>query len=283
MNLIGAKASNYTFYCPNCKYWGSSLLGDIESASDSVFDEKNNGGDVLDFVDRLRTENFVLLLSKIEEFFHHKKVKVLDIGCATGLFIKLALKRGHQAIGVEPNPRMVSAAKMGDAIINGYFPQILESSNKFDVIIFNDVLEHLPNLDQIIIGVFERLNQGGILIINLPNSGGIVFRIGRLLSSIGFLIIWDRLWQKMFYTPHLHYFNSFSLDKFLIRHSFEKVLPDTFLPIASIYRLWDRINVDNSSPLLVRIFTYFCGVLSIPWLGLFERDILVVFYQKKKF
>ncbi|WP_229466725.1 class I SAM-dependent methyltransferase [Pseudoduganella plicata] len=64
------------------------------------------------------------------------------------------------------------AAQRGFQVRQGYFPDALRPDETFDVIVFNDVIEHIPDIGSALRACHEHLNPGGILILNLPNSRG---------------------------------------------------------------------------------------------------------------
>ena len=78
--------------------------------------------------------------------------RVIDFGCATGYFARLLCERGCEVTGIEVNPK---AAKVAESYCNEVIIADLDfvslnelfvdkiSSEKFDVAIFGDVLEHL--------------------------------------------------------------------------------------------------------------------------------------------
>lgn len=275
------KISNYNYQCLPCDYWSADLPYEINTTSKEIFGESEENDQYISFLDAIRIQNFNILLNRIDEFYHGKKLKILDVGCATGLFLKVAQSRGHQVVGLEPNPKMAkSSQKKGLNVINGYFPNDISDQNKFDIIIFNDVFEHIPDLSIILSGVNDRLDKNGMLIINLPNSNGFFFKLGAILYKVGFTNLWDRLWQKMFYTPHLHYFNEKSLNKYVSKYSFKTFSPTLSLDILSIDGLWDRISADKDVTFFKKIFLYVATITVYPFLNLFPKDAFASFYKR---
>ena len=67
---------------------------------------------------------------------------------------------------------------------------------KFDIIIFNDVFEHIANLNNTIFEIKKLLKDDGLIFINLPTSDGIVFKISEILNKFGSLKLYNRLWQR---------------------------------------------------------------------------------------
>jgi SAM-dependent methyltransferase len=165
-------------------------------------------------------------------------------------------------------------------VVNGYFPSAISSMSKFDVIIFNDVFEHIPDIAEILKNCRDFLNDDGVLVLSLPNSNGFIFNVSRLLAAIGIVGPWRRLWQVMFYTPHVHYFNESSLNKLLIKYFFKIDLKSVELDAVTLSGLWDRLAVDKSSNILKRIFLFFGISLFYPILKISKKDAFFSIYKK---
>lgn len=98
--------------------------------------------------------------------------KLLDVGCHTGMFGKLAKENGVAEIwGVEPCPQTAAvAAQHLDAVINGYFgPTLAIPNGYFDVVMFNDVLEHIPDPWEALTLAAKKLAPDGRVIASIPN------------------------------------------------------------------------------------------------------------------
>lgn len=71
--------------------------------------------------------------------------RILDVGCGTGAFgahVKSA-RPGVEVVGVEPNPEAAELARRRlDMVHDGFFPDV-QPGGTFDVVCFNDVLEHM--------------------------------------------------------------------------------------------------------------------------------------------
>lgn len=280
-NTMRNRVCNWTYYCDSCGYWAAFLQPNINSQNDYIFSEERNDSEVISFLDSIRVINFNKILDRIPVGKNGSKISILDVGCASGLFIKTAEERGYIVSGIEPNPIMAKiASDKGFNVVNGYFPSAIKPRSKFDVIIFNDVFEHIPDINEILHYCNIFLNDDGLLIINLPNSGGIFFRLAKILAILGLSGPWNRLWQVMFYTPHLHYFNGTSLDKLLHKYNFENNSDAIELEALSLNGLWDRLAVDNSKILPTRIILFICIVLFYPFTKLLEKDTFFSIYKK---
>lgn len=103
----------------------------------------------------------------IRQYQTKQSLTVLDIGCGTGDFLKKGKQKGYQVVGVEPNEY---ARKLGQNKLLNIKSNLSEIKNmKFDVITMWHVLEHVPDYNQYLNEINERLNVNGILVIAVPN------------------------------------------------------------------------------------------------------------------
>jgi SAM-dependent methyltransferase len=187
---------------------------------------------------------------------------ILDVGSAHGWFISVAKGRGFLCTGVEPDEEMASQARReGHHVTVGFFPDAIAVGESFDVIAFNDVFEHLPDLNGILNAVRARLRTDGLIIINLPVSNGLIFRLSRVAAAIGIASPLARLWQQGLPSPHLSYFNATNLRLLLEHHGFTQEMsrPLTAFAVAGLY---ERITYDKGMNRLMALIFY-CFALAI--------------------
>jgi SAM-dependent methyltransferase len=103
---------------------------------------------------------------------------VLDVGCGRGGFgptLRAALGPRARLVGLEAVPESAAIARVGhefDEVVDGYFPDALaERDDRFDLICFNDVLEHIIDPWRILREARERLTPTGRVLAAIPNIG----------------------------------------------------------------------------------------------------------------
>ena len=103
-----------------------------------------------------------------------KARSALDVGCGRGGFgdtLRTALGVDARIVGVEPVADQAAVAREHgfDEVVVGYFPQALQSKEQFDVITFNDVLEHLVDPWEVLRDTAEHLTAHGVVVAAIPN------------------------------------------------------------------------------------------------------------------
>ena len=89
---------------------------------------------------------------------------ILDIGCSSGHFLKVAFEKGFDVHGIEPNPKMVKFAtnELGlPNIHHGTTENVDLGENVFDAITLWDVIEHVENPSSLLQFVYKSLKPGG--------------------------------------------------------------------------------------------------------------------------
>ena len=144
--------------------------------------------------ERLFRNIFKATLKKILKY--KKKGSVLEVGSSTGLLLTLFLDVGWEVTGVEPSKKSVEYAKNhGIRTINKTFEKA-DIDGKYDVVIFNHVLEHLKDPEEVLKKAYGLLKDDGILVINVPNAGSLSARVYK--NNWKYLLPEEHLWQ---FTP----------------------------------------------------------------------------------
>jgi SAM-dependent methyltransferase len=260
----------YWFACSRCGFLASSLSPAIGGdACHGAIDETRRR----EALDSLRHLNFERVLDVLETIALSRPARLLDVGCAHGWFLQAAARRGYLTTGLEPDPVIAAQARRdGQSVVSGFFPQDLPDEAVFDVISFHDVFEHLPSPREAATACFHRLSPGGVLVVVLPSSEGVLFRLARLLSRCGLHGPLDRLWQRGFPSPHLSYFHPSALAALFLPRGFREIYRGT-LPSFTRKGLWQRLRYDRESSWLVSSVQWLVLSALSPMQGLLPADI----------
>ena len=123
--------------------------------------------------------------------------RLLDVGCASGLFLDHAASSGWEVVGVEPSEQLFRQACARLASKGLVLKSVIEEADLplagFHAITLWDVLEHVADPVGILRRCHSLLKPGGILILNVPD-----------LQSLQALLL-GRHWP-LFLPEHLTYF-----------------------------------------------------------------------------
>ena len=144
---------------------------------------------------------------------------VLDYGCGAGLSLLELRELNAEGYGLEADPnvrQVVEALKLRihiGSIDEDPFPGV-----RFDLIVLNQVLEHIPAPDRLLGKLARRLKPGGQMALAFPNSASLYARR------------FGRDWINWHIPYHLHHFNPRSARLFFVRHGWRIVSMRTITP-----------------------------------------------------
>jgi 2-polyprenyl-3-methyl-5-hydroxy-6-metoxy-1,4-benzoquinol methylase len=262
--------------CPACHYESADLQPSI---NDCRAHQRVNEADREIALKALRQENFRAIAARAGALAAPGAATLLDVGCAHGWFLEAAGQR-FTVLGIEPDAAVGdAAAARGLPVRAGYFPDALGGGEQFDVIVFNDVIEHIPSIDGALDACHQRLAAGGVLMLNLPSSRGFFYRLSSVFARVGWRGPFERMWQKELPSPHVHYFDAKNLTTLVERHGFTRV--DSFeLPSLRANGLMARLRFVGDVNKLA-LYAQFAAIMcAIPVLRLFPSDIVVCAYRK---
>lgn len=127
---------------------------------------------------------------------------VLDLGCGDGEFALLTFGRKKIDVGLDKNEKELTKARKAGVykdVINADASKMPFNNNSFRSVIANSTLEHVADLDKILVGIMRILKKGGILVLTVPTP---------LVSDYQF---WARFipryaWFKRKLWQHINYF-----------------------------------------------------------------------------
>jgi SAM-dependent methyltransferase len=267
--------SSWTFRCTDCRCWASSLDITINAHEGRQIDEnlRESG------LEAIRAENDRRVLDALDSLTPLSETTLLDVGSAYGWFLSAAASRGATVFGIEPDEQVAERSQLPETVRRGFFPAVLRDGEHFDVITYNDVLEHFPDPAAAIHASVRHLNPGGLLSINIPDSRGLGFAISRAAARAGMASSYERLWQKDLPSPHLWYLNPGTLNTLASREGLELV-HQRRLPSLSAKGLWDRIHMDRRPSLVSRSQFLAISLLRPAFNSPAFSDILHIVFRK---
>lgn len=157
--------------------------------------------------------------------------RLFDVGAGAGFLVRVAMDRGWQAEGLEPQSSAVRYGRvhLGVPMLEGtasLLPTLPASSR--DVVTLLDVIEHVVSPGALLAGVAHVLVRGGHLVLTTPRWDSWV---ARLLGTH---------WYAMF-PAHVHFFTRRSLTRSLTLAGFRVVRLGVHWRYLDAAYLWQRV------------------------------------------
>lgn len=152
-------------------------------------------------------------------FVPDSRARVLEIGCSEGRFSG-SLDGVQERWGIEPSPAAELARTRLDRVFQATFEQAEPNlpQDYFDLVICNDVIEHMPDHGRFLRNIKNHIAPGGMLIGSLPNV--------RYYQNM-FQFLLEKDWNYTDFgildRTHVSFFTEKSLRKALERSGFEIV------------------------------------------------------------
>lgn len=138
-----------------------------------------------------------------------KNGKVLDFGCGNGWTLNNLKKVGWDCYGLDFDNKAVEYCKSQGLKVNlGDIQSQNYPDEFFDAITINHVIEHVHEVDDLLLNCYKKLKKGGKLVIATPNTEN-----------------WQHYFYKQYWFQldpprHLHLFNIKNLESIVSRNNF---------------------------------------------------------------
>lgn len=157
------------------------------------------------------------LRPEVAEFLPVNYSRVLEIGCGEGEFSS-HLRAGAECWGVEPDGSAATIARSRlHRILQSTFAEAfpLLPNSYFDLVICNDVIEHMVDHDEFLRRIQEKLAENACIVGSIPNV--------RYVGNLARLLIrkdWEYQDAGVLDRTHLRFFTQKSLKRTLLKHGF---------------------------------------------------------------
>lgn len=155
---------------------------------------------------------------ELEKFIPSNVKTILEVGCGEGGF-RASFGNEVEYWGVEPNKEVSKIAKSQlYKVFNATYKEVETDipDNYFDLIVCNDVIEHMVDHDYFFKNIKDKMKEDGKLLISIPN----VRYIYNLYNLI-FKKDWNYEKQGVLDKTHLRFFTKKSLIDTLTRHGYK--------------------------------------------------------------
>ena len=139
--------------------------------------------------------------------------RLLDVGCHEGRFGEVIAARGAEVWGIEPDEdRATVAASRLHRVVVGSYPQDFPPEERFDCIVFNDVLEHMPDPQSALTAAKRQLAPNGCIVASIPNV-----RHVSVVTSLALRGRWDYQDWGILDRTHLRFFTKATMKELFQR------------------------------------------------------------------
>ncbi len=145
------------------------------------------------------------------QFIPNDAQKILEVGCGEGKFSALLTEQGKETWAIEPDPESAKIAAKGlTKVFHGTIDAKLSEipDNSFDVIVMNDVIEHLTEPWDDIQKLKSKLKEDGVFISSIPNV-----RYAKNLFHVLFKRDWKYADDRILDITHYRFFTKKSIRR----------------------------------------------------------------------
>ena len=184
---------------------------------------------------------------RLDELLFHtggRRGRLLDVGCATGTLLELARLRGWDVHGVDISEYATSIARDYYCldVFTGELVDAEYGEGQFDVVVMDDLIEHVADPVSLVRESRRILKPGGMLTLNTPNRAGL------------WHLLMGRRWFHYRQMEHTFFFSPAVMADLLERHGFEVLEIHSSSKIIDLNYAFGRLRYYNMalSDLLTR-------------------------------
>jgi SAM-dependent methyltransferase len=146
------------------------------------------------------------------------RLRALDFGCGLGVSVRFLNAAGVDVVGYDPSRTRIEAVKAIDGIVATNEEELIDLG-LYDILICDNVLEHLPNPGKTLEMLASISGPETVLYVSVPSYEK--HFVQRQLNALK-----NRLPIDMTLNPweHLNYFDLSHLDRLLARYGFTPIL-----------------------------------------------------------
>ncbi len=200
------------------------------------------------------------------------KGAILDVGCATGIFLNEAKQRGWEIQGLEVSDTAAAQAKrlLGDSAVRVEDLTQFKPEKPFDVLSMWALIEHVTEPNKYLQSANACVKLGGLIMISTPSTDALAAK-------------WrGKAWRYYIPPYHLTYFNKKSLKVLLEKNGFEVIKWKSHFRHLAFFDRNAKISQIYSSNKAFRMFVKFV-MIPLKWYsdGTKSGDTLEVYAVKK--
>ena len=242
--------------------------------------QKAGFGNPIQGMTAIAHRNYAIVANALQNAVPLLGAKILDVGCAEGGFTERMLNKGANCLGLEPDSLAAREAidkKLPLELIS--FEEFSGRENEYDIIVFNDVFEHIQDPIQTLEKTCRLLKRNGYILINAPVSSGLIFRMVTIAARLGIKSPHRRIWAKGLCSPHIYFYNETNLKALLSKYQFKLVESGRLVSLAA-GGMYKRVR-STYGPLSALIISAVAITFSLI-LCIFPADVRYFLFKKNE-
>ncbi len=208
---------NLLLKCTSCGFITANLDIDYQRIENIYSENYFKGEEYEDYLrdKKIIQKNFVNRMNYLEKVVpKSSRQHILEIGCGYGFFGELVRdvwRSNYLGIDICKEAIEYASTKLKLNVLNKDYEKIERDKISFDTCIMFDVIEHLPNPDQVVKKLSQEILEGGYIVISTGDIGSALARIQGMK------------WRMIHPPSHLHYFNKQTIKMLLDSNGFELI------------------------------------------------------------
>jgi 2-polyprenyl-3-methyl-5-hydroxy-6-metoxy-1,4-benzoquinol methylase len=221
------------------------------------------------------------ILERVRE--KRSAVSILDAGCGNGnISIAMGSLQNNRIIAIDPDTESIKKATHMNSFPNVSFLagrlEDLTFSEKFDIVICSEVLEHLQQPAKMLNGIKQVLKADGTLLLTIPNGFAPLEiinqiqsktrhgRFGKWIGTVKTKIKKNRnvgVQSSNIDTPHVQFFTLKRFKKMLYRSDIDVVSvhnSNSYLGFGVLWYLFLQVLIERGSKLFQRLDELDCAI-----------------------
>lgn len=232
--LITKKSIDSTvFYCNECDHY---------QYFPTKVEETFNHATISESLENLRNKNAVTIFRQYSNIFP-VGIRFVEVGAGTGYLIRKFQQKAQSVTAVDVDNTFEEFLKEQGVNFVHLKHDEMKTFENYDCFLSSHFLEHIKDP----VGYLKTLKKSKVkyLVIEVPSSEGIIFRISKVLYPLGFRTFWDRMFQKESNSPHLQYFSIKSAERLLSINNYT-IVKRINIPLVDKFPNFKRIAATES-------------------------------------
>lgn len=193
-------------------------------------------------LENLRRKNAELINEEFSKIFP-TQITFVEVGAGAGYLITKFNENSLKSTAIDmDNTFEDDLRKKGIDFIHQKDEEV-EDLFGYDCFLSSHFIEHIYNPHKFL-GMLKK-SEIKYLVIEVPTSEGVIFKISKFLYILGLKSFWDRMFQKESNSPHVQYFSKKSIEKILNANNY-LVKKRMNIPLVDKYPNFKRIAATES-------------------------------------